>query len=150
MTRRPDLAAMLRGVLPRDRVRDDLATRLALESDGLPLYREQPDVVLLDIDVMVGEERGESDESCIDRFARPEVIEHLRRDRVLARAGLRAAPLPAPTPLTAPSPTGRRAAPPALRFGKRRGLFPTLRGGGLAHGRFGACRQPFASEPRRR
>ena len=41
-----DLAAVLRAVLPRDRVRDDAATRIALESDGLPLYRERPDVAV--------------------------------------------------------------------------------------------------------
>ena len=39
-------AKTLRGVLPADRVRDDLATRLVHESDGLTLFRERPDAVV--------------------------------------------------------------------------------------------------------
>jgi len=37
--------SLLRGILPSERVRDDAATRLVHESDGLTMYREQPDVV---------------------------------------------------------------------------------------------------------
>jgi len=40
------VARLLRGVLPADRVRDDAATRLVHECDGLTLFREQPDAVV--------------------------------------------------------------------------------------------------------
>jgi glycolate oxidase subunit GlcD len=39
-------ARLLRGVLPPARVRDDAATLLVHECDGLTLYRERPDVVV--------------------------------------------------------------------------------------------------------
>ena len=40
------IADLLSAVLPAGRVRTDLATRVALESDGLPLYRERADAVV--------------------------------------------------------------------------------------------------------
>ena len=46
MTRRGGPGAVLRGVLPRDRVRTDAATLLVHECDGLTLYRERPDAVV--------------------------------------------------------------------------------------------------------
>jgi glycolate oxidase subunit GlcD len=43
---RPDVARLLRAALPSERVRDDAATLLVHEADGLTLYRERPDAVV--------------------------------------------------------------------------------------------------------
>lgn len=41
-----NMAALLRGALPRSRVRTDAATLLVYECDGLTLFRERPDAVV--------------------------------------------------------------------------------------------------------